>query len=127
MSSYISLSNWSGKLHPIQPFQMLTRLEALSEKTGLEMIVIDEPEKITHQEAKRFVRDICGECVAVREDTAPRQGFDCVYNTLSSVLYTQYYRFTHQINLPNLFQNRKLPNECTELIKEVSKVCPCDN
>jgi len=36
--------------------QNLTRLKELSEKTGIEMIVIDEAEKITKTDATRFVR-----------------------------------------------------------------------
>lgn len=36
----------------------LARLKDLSEKTGLEMIVIDEAEKITNTEAARFTRSL---------------------------------------------------------------------
>ena len=36
----------------------LARLKDLSEKTGIEMIVIDEAEKITKTAATRFVRSI---------------------------------------------------------------------
>ena len=36
----------------------LVRLKDLSEKTGIEMIVIDEVEKITKSNAKRFVRNL---------------------------------------------------------------------
>lgn len=38
--------------------QNLTRLKELSEKTGIEMIVIDEAEKITKTEATRFLRSL---------------------------------------------------------------------
>jgi hypothetical protein len=38
--------------------QNLTRLKELSEKTGIEMIVIDEAEKITKTEATRFLRNL---------------------------------------------------------------------
>ena len=38
--------------------QNMTRLKELSEKTGIEMIVIDEAEKITKTEAARFLRSL---------------------------------------------------------------------
>jgi len=38
--------------------QNLTRLKELSEKSGIEMIVIDEAEKITKTEATRFLRGL---------------------------------------------------------------------